>query len=78
MKSGKENLNKSGHIVSKRPGLMVLNTSRTKRLLENLTMIPMVANKTTKRGYNDTVFLASDLVSDQASSKPKKKNVWTS
>ena len=37
-------------------------------------MVPMVPNKTTKRGYNDTVFLASDLVSDQAISKPKKKN----
>ena len=70
-------MNKSGHVVSKRPGLQVLNTSRTKRLLENLTMVPMVANKTTKRGYNDTVFLASDLVSDQASTKPKKKAIGT-
>lgn len=60
-------------MLSKRPANQVLNTSRTKRLLENLTMVPMVANKTTKRGYNDTVFLASDLVSDQARSKPKKK-----
>ena len=79
MNKGKENLNKSGHMVSsKRPGMQVLNTSRTKRLLENLTMIPMVAPKTTKRGYNDTVFLASDLVSDQASLKPQKKKDRTS